>query len=78
MESWQDLASRSRASARKSDEDAARFHERVGDEVVRRFWLLAYSALLRIALHCIILHYVHLDYNTSCVVLFVLFDLKYR
>lgn len=50
MESWQDLASRSRASARKSDEDAARFHERVGDEVVRRFWLLPYSAP-----HCITL-----------------------
>ena len=29
MDMWQDLASRSRATARKSDEDAARFRERV-------------------------------------------------
>lgn len=52
MESWQDLASRSRALARKSDEDAARFRERVGEEVVRRFWLLPYT----------VPHYEHYEY----------------
>ena len=29
MDTWQDLASQSRAKARKSDENAARFRERV-------------------------------------------------
>lgn len=31
MDLWQDLASRSRVTARKSDEEAARFRERVGE-----------------------------------------------
>lgn len=37
LDMWQDLASRSRATARKCDEDALRFRERVSDPVLLRW-----------------------------------------
>eukprot|EP00903_Cladosiphon_okamuranus_P005576 g5550.t2 len=49
MDTWQDLASRSRATARKSDEDAARFRERA---VTRREDLARLTEELQRAREC--------------------------